>query len=586
MGDGPVFGELQLGGRGRRRVWAALALSVTLLAGAPLAEAQQQSLLEYPSIHSPRVGLDGMVVSQNEMASAIGAKVLAEGGNAVDAAVAVGFALAVTLPRAGNIGGDGFMTAYLADQKKVTVIDFRSVAPRAAKPDMFIDQEGEERPEASVGYRAAAVPGTVAGLWMAHRRYGRTSWDKLVAPATALARDGTVLSADEAFVFGWGRKRLQASSTAMAAFFKTDGSAYKAGERLRQPQLAWTLGQIARGGADAFYRGEVATRIEADMRRKGGLITREDLAAYAAVEREPLVGTYRGTTVYTPPPASGGAALLLMLNILENFDLSGMSVGSAESLHLLAETMRLGHRDRVRHLGDTDFAKVPLTGMTSKAYAAERAKLIDLRKASDDAGVRAGDPFAYESPSTTHYSVADRYGNVVSVTYTLGSDFGSGAMIDGTGILLNNQMNNFSHEREFRAARSGDPEPPNAMRPGKRMISTMMPTLVFRDGKPWLALGTPGGGRIINTVLQVLVNVVDFRLNIDEATHQTRISQGEGSLEIEPNFNPDTLALLRQKGHRIRQSDTMGSAQSIAIEDGYFFGAPDPRRPGAAAVAP
>lgn len=586
MGDGPVFGELQLGGRGRRRVWAALALSVTLLAGAPLAEAQQQSLLEYPSIHSPRVGLDGMVVSQNEMASAIGAKVLAEGGNAVDAAVAVGFALAVTLPRAGNIGGDGFMTAYLADQKKVTVIDFRSVAPRAAKPDMFIDQEGEERPEASVGYRAAAVPGTVAGLWMAHRRYGRTSWDKLVAPATALARDGTVLSADEAFVFGWGRKRLQASSTAMAAFFKTDGSAYKAGERLRQPQLAWTLGQIARGGADAFYRGEVATRIEADMRRKGGLITREDLAAYAAVEREPLVGTYRGTTVYTPPPASGGAALLLMLNILENFDLSGMSVGSAESLHLLAETMRLGHRDRVRHLGDTDFAKVPLTGMTSKAYAAERAKLIDLRKASDDAGVRAGDPFAYESPSTTHYSVADRYGNVVSVTYTLGSDFGSGAMIDGTGILLNNQMNNFSHEREFRAARSGDPEPPNAMRPGKRMISTMMPTLVFRDGKPWLALGTPGGGRIINTVLQVLVNVVDFRLNIDEATHQTRISQGEGPLEIEPNFNPDTLALLRQKGHRIRQSDTMGSAQSIAIEDGYFFGAPDPRRPGAAAVAP
>lgn len=586
MGDGPVFGELQLGGRGRRRVWAALALSVTLLAGAPLAEAQQQSLLEYPSIHSPRVGLDGMVVSQNEMASAIGAKVLAEGGNAVDAAVAVGFALAVTLPRAGNIGGDGFMTAYLADQKKVTVIDFRSVAPRAAKPDMFIDQEGEERPEASVGYRAAAVPGTVAGLWMAHRRYGRTSWDKLVAPATALARDGTVLSADEAFVFGWGRKRLQASSTAMAAFFKTDGSAYKAGERLRQPQLAWTLGQIARGGADAFYRGEVATRIEADMRRNGGLITREDLAAYAAVEREPLVGTYRGTTVYTPPPASGGAALLLMLNILENFDLGGMSVGSAESLHLLAETMRLGHRDRVRHLGDTDFAKVPLTGMTSKAYAAERAKLIDLRKASDDAGVRAGDPFAYESPSTTHYSVADRYGNVVSVTYTLGSDFGSGAMIDGTGILLNNQMNNFSHEREFRAARSGDPEPPNAMRPGKRMISTMMPTLVFRDGKPWLALGTPGGGRIINTVLQVLVNVVDFRLNIDEATHQTRISQGEGPLEIEPNFNPDTLALLRQKGHRIRQSDTMGSAQSIAIEDGYFFGAPDPRRPGAAAVAP
>ncbi|MBM4234342.1 MAG: gamma-glutamyltransferase [Gammaproteobacteria bacterium] len=568
------------------RIWAALALSLTLWAGGPLAEAQQQSLLEYPSIHSPRVGLQGMVVSQNETASAIGAKVLAEGGNAIDAAVAVGFALAVTLPRAGNIGGDGFMTAYLANEKKVTVIDFRSVAPLTAKLDMFVDARGKERPEASVGYRAAAVPGTVAGLWMAHQKYGLNHWGKLVAPATALARDGLVLSTDEAFVFDWGRKRLEASATAKAAFFKADGGAFKAGECLQQPQLAWTLEQVAKGGAEAFYRGEVATRIEADMRRNGGLITREDLAAYRAIERTPLVGTYRGTTVYTPPPASGGAALLLMLNILENFDLSRMSAGSAESLHLLAETMRLGHRDRVRHFGDTAFADVPLTGITSKAYAAERSKLINTRQANDDDDIRAGDPFAYESQSTTHYSVADRFGNVVSVTYTLGSDFGSGAMIDGTGILLNNQMNNFSHEREFRAAESNDPEPVNAMRPGKRMMSTMMPTLVFRDGKPWLALGTPGGGRIINTVLQVLVNVVDFRLNIDEATHQARISQGDGPLEVEPNFNPDTLELLRKKGHRIKRSDTMGSAQSIALENGYFFGAPDPRRPGAAAIAP
>jgi len=350
--------------------------------------------------------------------------------------------------------------------------------------------------------------------------------------------------------------------------------------------LAWTLEQIAQGGSDAFYRGEVATRIEADMRANGGLITRADLAAYRPIEREPLVGTYRGVTVYTPPPASGGGALLLMLNILENFELGRMAAGSAESLHLLAETMRLGHRDRVRFFGDTDFAKVPLEGMTSKAYAAQRAKLINKRKAAKNDAVKAGDPFAFESPSTTHYSVADRYGNVVSVTYTLGSDFGSGTMIDGTGILLNNQMNNFSHERAWSAARSGEPAPPNAMQPGKRMISTMMPTLVFRDDKPWLALGTPGGGRIINTVLQVLVNIVDFRLNVDEATHQARISQGDGALEVEPNFNPDTLELLRRKGHRIKASETMGSAQSIAIENGFFLGAADPRRPGAAAVAP
>jgi gamma-glutamyltranspeptidase/glutathione hydrolase len=564
----------------------AITLLLAGLAAAPPAAAQQQSLLEYPSIHSPRVGLEGMVVSQNEVASAIGARVLAGGGNAVDAAVAVGFALAVTLPRAGNIGGDGFMTLYLAKEKKVTVIDFRSVAPLASQLAMFVDGNGKELPGASTGYRAAAVPGTVAGLWMAHQRYGKSKWSELLDPAVALARDGMRLSADEAFVFGWGRKRLEASSVGRATFFKEDGSGYKAGEQLRQPQLAWTLAQIADGGADAFYKGEVAARIDADMRRHGGLITREDLAAYRAVERAPLIGTYRGTTVYTPPPASGGASLLLMLNILENFDLGKLAAGSAEAQHLLAETMRLGHRDRVRHLGDIDFATVPLNGMTSKAYAAKRAKLIKSRRANDNDDIEAGDPFAFESPSTTHYSIADQTGNVVSVTYTLGSDFGSGVMVDGAGFLLNNQMNNFSHERAFRAAQRGEPEPPNAMRPGKRMMSTMMPTLVFKDEKPWLVVGTPGGGRIINTVLQIVVNVIDFRLNIDEATHQPRISQNDGPLEVEPNFNPDTLALLRTKGHVIRQSDTMGSAQSIAIENGYFFGAADPRRPGAAAVAP
>ena len=573
----------------RGSLWSAWVASVVAAVGllsSPEARAQQRSLLEYPSIHSPEVDLDGMVVSQNEAASAVGARVLAEGGNAIDAAVAVGFALAVTLPRAGNIGGDGFMTVYLAKEKRVTVIDFRSVAPRAAELGMFVDAEGRERRDAAVGYRAAAVPGTVAGLWMAHGKYGRNGWSSLVAPAVALARDGVALSADEAFVFGWGRERLRASAAAQAAFFKADGTAYRAGERLRQPELAWTLEQVASGGADAFYTGEVATRIEADMRRHGGLITREDLAAYRAIEREPLVGTYRGHTVYTPPPASGGAALLLMLNILENFEVGKMAAGSADALHLLAETMRLGHRDRVRHLGDTGFATVPVNGMTSKAYAARRAKLISLRRASDDAKVTAGDPFAFESPSTTHYSVADREGNLVSVTYTLGSDFGSGVLIEGGGFLLNNQMDNFSHERAYRAAQQGEPAPPNAMQPGKRMMSTMMPTLVFRGDKPWLAVGTPGGGRIINTVLQVLVNAIDFKLNIDEATHQPRISQGEGALEVEPNFNPDTLALLRRKGHKIRQSETMGSAQSIAIEGDLFLGAADPRRPGAAAVAP
>lgn len=567
-------------------VTGALFFLAGLAAVVPTATAQQQSLLEYPSIHSPRVGLHGMVVSQSELASGVGARVLAEGGNAIDAATAIAFTLAVTLPRAGNLGGDGFMTLYRADTKKVTVIDFRSVAPRTAKLDMFLKPDGKEAPEASVGYKAPAVPGTVAGLWLAHQKYGRAPWKNLVDPARAMARDGIVLSADEAFVFSWGRKRLSASEAALKTFLKADGSLYRAGERLRQPDLAWTLGEISKGGADAFYKGEIARRFAADMARHGGLITRDDLAAYRAIEREPLRGTYRGYTLYTPPPASGGATLLTMLNILENFDVAKSGLGSAETEHLLAETMRLGHRDRVKHLGDVDFATIPLKGLLSKEYGAERAKLIDRTTAAKNADVKAGDPFAHESPNTTHFSVADREGNVVSMTYTLGSDFGSGVMVDGAGFLLNNQMNNFSHEQAYRAAARGEPLPPNSMQSGKRMMSTMMPTLVFKDDKPWLVVGTPGGGRIINTILQVLVNTIDFKLNIDEATHQPRISQNEGALEVEPNFNPDTLALLRAKGHEIKQSDTMGSAQSIAIEGDYFFGAADPRRPGAAAIAP
>lgn len=567
-------------------VTGALFLLAGFAAVVPTATAQQQSLLEYPSIHSPRVGLHGMVVSQSELASGVGARVLAEGGNAIDAATAIAFTLAVTLPRAGNLGGDGFMTLYRADTKKVTVIDFRSVAPRTAKLDMFLKPDGKEAPEASVGYKAPAVPGTVAGLWLAHQKYGRAPWKNLVDPARAMARDGIVLSADEAFVFSWGRKRLSASEAALKTFLKADGSLYRAGERLRQPDLAWTLGEISKGGADAFYKGEIARRFAADMARHGGLITRDDLAAYRAIEREPLRGTYRGYTLYTPPPASGGATLLTMLNILENFDVAKSGLGSAETEHLLAETMRLGHRDRVKHLGDVDFATIPLKGLLSKEYGAERAKLIDRTTAAKNADVKAGDPFAHESPNTTHFSVADREGNVVSMTYTLGSDFGSGVMVDGAGFLLNNQMNNFSHEQAYRAAARGEPLPPNSMQSGKRMMSTMMPTLVFKDDKPWLVVGTPGGGRIINTILQVLVNTIDFKLNIDEATHRPRISQNEGALEVEPNFNPDTLALLRAKGHEIKQSDTMGSAQSIAIEGDYFFGAADPRRPGAAAIAP
>ncbi len=550
--------------------------------------AQSRHLLEYPSIHSPVVGTRGMVVSQNEMASSVGAQILRDGGNAVDAAVAVAFALAVTLPRAGNVGGDGFITVYDARSKQVRVIDFRGIAPRAATAAMFVDNKGKERGIASYGYLAPSVPGSVAGLEHAHRKWGKLPWAKVVEPALRLARDGVKLTADEAFVFGWGRQRLSNSVSGKATFYKPDGGLYAKDDVLKQPDLAWTLGEIQKGGAKAFYTGEIARRIVADMKANGGLITMEDLAAYKPVERDPLVGSYRGYTVYTPPPASaGGATLLNMLNILEQFDLKAAGQGSAASLHLLAETMKLAYADRYRVLGDPAFVTAPVKGFTSKAYAIERAKLISPDKVIPGADAPVGDPLKFESPSTTHLSVADAEGNAVSLTTTLGSDFGSGVMIARTGILLNNQMNNFSHEQAWEAQRTGTPPPLNAMAPGKRMLSTMMPTIIFKGDKPWLVTGTPGGSTIPTTVVQVVVNAIDYGLNVDEATHRPRIYQGNNaSLRVEPGFNPDTVAALKAKGHRVTSDETMGSAHSIMITDNLFLGAADPRRPGAKAIEP
>ena len=561
---------------------AALALAFTPAA------AQRKQLLEYPSIHSPVVGDKGMVVSQNAAAAQTGAAILRRGGNAVDAAVAMGFVLAVTLPRAGNIGGDGFMLVHDAATGADVFLDFRSVAPATATLAMFLDNKGKESPVASRGYLAPSVPGTVAGLYAAHQRFGKMRWADVVAPAQALAKNGVMLTPDEAFVFGWAKDRLGTSKAAKATYYRADGTLYRAGDIMRQPDLAWTLGQIARHGADGFYKGPVATRFAADMRANGGIITMADLAAYRPVWRKPLVGSYRGLQVVTAPPASaGGATLLNMLNILENFDLKASGAGSAQTLHLMAETMKMGYADRYRYLGDTDFVSVPLQGFIAKDYAKIRAAQIDPARARPAAALGSGDPLKFESPSTTHFSVADAAGNVVSTTYTLGADFGSGVMIAGTGILLNNQMNNFSHEGAAQALRNGTPPPLNAMAPGKRMLSTMMPTMVFKAGKPWLITGTPGGSTIIDTVLQIVVNTVDFGLNVDEATHQPRIYQdASDKLRVEPNFNPDTVRLLAAMGHPMTSDETMGSAQSIMIENGLFLGGADPRRPGALAVAP
>jgi len=569
------------------RYFAVAAAALCLSLGAP-AWAQTQQLLDYDSIQHPTVGDRGMVVTQSEPASRVGAEILRKGGNAVDAAVAVAFVEAVTLPRAGNIGGDGFMLVYMAGTGKTVAIDYRGVAPLSATREFFLDDKGQVNDRARKGHTASDVPGTVAGLWLAHRKWGKLPWKTLLAPAVELADKGVILTHDEAFALAWAKDRMSVTEAGRRIFFKADGTAYQPGERFRQPELVWTLRQIAKNGADGFYKGPVAERIVADMLAHGGLITLEDLARYRAVEREPITTTYRGHTVVTmPPPSGGGVAVLQMLNILEAFDVKSLGAGSAEATHLLAETMKLAYADRTRYVGDPDFVKVPLAGMTSKAYAAERAKLIRRDRALETPEIAPGDPWRYEGNNTTHFSVADAAGNVVSNTYTLGSSYGSGAVIAGAGFILNDQMRNFAY-RSSAEEQALATSPANAFAPGKRMMSTMAPTIVFKDGKPWLITGTPGGSTILNTIFQVIVNVVDHGMNVAAATHAPRIHQQwkPDDLDVEPGFNPDTVALLKAKGHEVDPEETMGSAQSILIEKGRFYGAADPRRPGAVAVAP
>ena len=550
--------------------------------------AQTRQLLNYQAIHKPVTGERGMVVSQNQMASEVGAQVLRDGGNAVDAAVATAFVLAVTLPRAGNIGGDGFMLVHLAEEGRTVAIDYRSAAPSAAVLDAYLDADGKVD-GATVGYKAPGVPGTVAGLALAHERYGRLPWARLLQPAIALAADGVVLSADEAFALDWGRERLSQSAAAAAVFLHPDGSALRAGERLVQSDLAWSLRQIAGHGADAFYRGEIAQRLDAGMRKHHGLLRAEDLAAYRAIERAPLVGTYRGIDVVTMPPVSGGGlGIVAMLNLLETFDMASYGSGSADALHRLVEVMKLAWRDRARHAGDPGFVQVPLAGITSKAYAAQRAGLIAADRSAPQEDVDAGDPWPFESTETTHFSVVDADGNAVSNTYTIGSDFGSGVMIEGTGFLLGNLIGNFSLAAQATGRAQGRTQTANELEPHRRPVSSMAPTIVLRDGKPWLVTGSPGGNTIPGTVVQMIVGVVDFGQGLAEATSAPRVHQemrGNGELRHERGLSPDSLKLLAARGHRLESGETIGSTQSILVVPGGVQGSADPRRPGAAAVA-
>ena len=548
-------------------------------------------IIEYNSINHPVISKTGMVVSQRQSASEVGAEILRKGGNAVDAAVATGLALAVVLPRAGNLGGGGFMVVYLKDADKTITIDYRERAPASAHRDLFLDEKGNyDKNKAQFSLLSAGVPGTVAGLHLALTKYGTMSWEEVLEPSIKLAEEGFAVPYDLANILASSRykKRLSSNIAAAESYYKKDKSNYEAGETLKLPDLAWTLRQLAEYGPDAFYKGEIAKKIVQEMERNNGLITFEDLENYKAVERPPVEGTYKDFRIVSMPPASsGGVHLIQMLNMLEEYPINEMGFGSADSIHILAEVMKRAYADRSKHLGDMDFYDVPFSLM-SKKYSRYLNKSISVKVRTASKDVFPGDPYPYESPDTTHFSVMDQYGNVVSNTYTLNFSYGSGIMIPGTGMLMNNEMDDFSSKPGVPNGYGLLGSEANSIQANKRPLSSMTPTIIFKDDKPYLVLGSPGGSRIITTVLQVALNVMEHKMNVAQAVNSPRIHHQwlPEVLMMEKGFGPDTEKILKEKGYNLYPSSTMGSVQAIIKEGEYFYGAADPRRPGSGAVAP
>ena len=552
------------------------------------AKTQDLPIIDYSSITHPEIGTGGMVVSQRKIASEVGAQILREGGNAVDAAVATALALAVVLPRAGNLGGGGFMLIYSEELKKTVAIDYREMAPLQASRDMFLDSNGNyDRKKAQFSLLSAGVPGTVAGLHYALKKYGTLSWEVVIDPAITLAEDGFVVPHDLSSVLSNYRNRLTANAATARAYYKRNKVPYEAGEIIKLPDLAWSLKELKKQGPAAFYKGKIAEKIVAEMERNGGLITSEDLANYKVKERVPVKGIYKGYEIVSmPPSSSGGVHLIQMLNMLEPFSLKEMGFGSAQSIHLMSEVMKRAYADRSRYLGDTDFVSVPLKGLTNKEYAKALLKEISLTEVTSSEDISNGNPLPYESPDTTHFSVMDGKGNVVSNTYTLNFSYGSGIVIPGTGILMNNEMDDFSSKKGVPNAYGLVGFEANEIKAQKRPLSSMTPTIVFKNQKPYLVLGSPGGSRIITTVLQVVINVLEHDMNIKQAVISPRIHHQwlPDVLLMEEGFSSDTIDLLKEKGHTIRPSRTMGSVQAIISKDNYLYGAADPRRPEAGAV--
>ena len=544
--------------------------------------ANEQAILEGERFH-PVQGTQGMVATSHTLATEVALKVLKDGGNAIDAAVTAGFALAVTQPRSGNIGGGGFLVYSPGNGDAPEAIDYRETAPAAATETMFQDQDGNVVSERSrFSHKAAGVPGTVAGLALALERHGTLSLSQALAPAIRLAREGFVVPHRFTEGLEQARDRLERWSATRATFYKKDGSAPQPGEVFRQPELADTLQHIAEQGVKGFYEGETAQLIVAEMRRGEGLITLEDLRNYEPAVRQPVHGTYRGFDIYSmSPPSSGGTHIVQILNILEDYPIGEWGHNSANTIHHMAEAMKLAYAARSEYLGDTDFVAVPLEGLTSKGYADQLRTSIKADKARPASEIAPGKPGPRESPETTHFSVVDRWGNAVSNTYTINFSYGSGITVAGAGFLLNNEMDDFSAKPGVPNAYGLIGGEANKVEPGKRMLSSMSPTIVRKDNRNFLVTGSPGGSRIITTTLQVIMNVIDHNMNIQTAVSAPRIHHQwlPDEIRVEQGISPDTLDLLRARGHTINTGSAMGAIQSILIgEDGTLYGGADPRR--------
>ena len=530
------------------------------------------------------VSQDGIVVTQHYLATEIGENVLYQGGNAYDAAIAVGFALAVVLPRAGNIGGGGFMVIYDEDSNDTYSIDYREKAPAASFKDMYLDENGEfDILKSTFGFNAIGIPGTVHGFWSVHQRFGSLPWADLIQPSIVLAERGFIMSDYMADTLNKYSEKMSYYDETRNIFLRNYPNLKKS--RLIQNDLAKTLKRIQKDGVQGFYSGETASLIAKDMKENGGLITKQDLLDYKSVWREPIKGSYRGKTIVTmPPPSSGGIHLIQMLNILENFELSNYEHNSYQYVSLLSETMKYAYADRSKYLGDPDFFEVPISEITAKEYAKSISSSIKELGVLPSSEISPGLYINPESIETTHFSIADKFGNVISNTYTINSAFGSGVTIEGTGILMNNEMDDFS----------GQPGVPNQfgllggvaneIEPAKRPLSSMTPTIVFDEGEPFLAIGSPGGSRIITAVLQIILNVVDFEQSLEEATGSKRIHHQWYPDDIDIEENYDQLNQLIDLGYEVDIIDTATCTQSIMIGNGEFIGVSDLRRPDSLAL--